>query len=900
MRSASRPLPARPSPPAEPESSRDARLRAIFDVSPLGIAASDRDGFIIESNAAYQHMLGYTAAELRRMRFLELSDPEAGAENRRLFAEMVAGQRDQYVVEKTYRRRDGQTIWARVTATAVRDPHGSLEYSVAMVEDITERRRMAQALVDSEQRHRSLLESLPLIVYQADPNPPHAMHYVSPPVHLLGYSLDDWLRSETMWVDCLHPDDRDRVLAEGEAAKRERREFQSEYRLIARDGSERWFQDHGDFLYDDSGPIAWQGIMLDITQRKHAELALRQSEELFRSLTEQTAELITIFAADGTFKYVSPTAERVLGWTAPELLGRTMAEILHPDDVETAAGVMRAIADSPGESAVHCIRVRHRNGSFRVLEGTGTNLLDHPVVRGIVSNARDVTDRIAAEEGLRFQAHLLDTVEQGVLACDRNGTIVYWNRGAERMLGWGRDEVLGRGYAEVIASDPDPENAQLFDAVVSGAGSRSRVRTLRRRDGTTVIASGTASPLIGANGAIEGIVGVFTDITAQRQLEEQLRQSQKMEAVGKLAGGIAHDFNNLLTVIIGRAEFMRMAPLGGGDWTHDLEEIRDAAGRAASLTRQLLAYSRKQLLQPKTLQLNDVVASLAPMLGRLIGEDIELVQRLGADVPAIHADPGQLEQVVLNLAVNARDAMPNAGVLTIATRSETIAPGSEVSLANDGVAGTFCVLSVTDTGVGMDDETASRIFEPFFTTKEVGHGTGLGLSMVFGIAKQSGGFITVRSRLGAGSTFDLYLPALVEQVDDAPKPGPSLNGCGGTETILLVEDSDAVRVLAENILRRLGYTVLTASDGQEALALSAAHPGHIDLVLTDVVMPRMSGRELAEAITGQRPGVRILYMSGYTDDVIIRKGLHDPSASFMEKPFTTASLAERVRQRLDA
>jgi len=650
--SAPRPLP-RPfsAPPGEPKITRDARLRVIFESSPFGIAASNPDGLIVECNAAYQRMLGYSALELKRMRFLELSEPEAGAENRQVFAEMVAGTRDQYVVEKTYRRKDGQTIWARVTATAIRDARGALEFSVAMVEDITERRRMAQALMDSEKRHRSLLESLPLIVYQSDPNPPYTAHYVSPAVHLLGYSLEEWMRSDTSWVDSLHPADRDRVLAESEAAKRERRPFRCEYRLIARDGSERWFHDHGDFLYDDSGPIAWQGIMLDVTEQRH--------------------------------------------------------------------------------------------------------------------------------------------------------------------------------------------------------------------------------------------------------LEEQLRHSQKMDAVGKLAGGIAHDFNNLLTVIIGRAEFMRMAPPGGSEWTQDLEEIREAAGRAATLTRQLLAYSRKQLLQPKVLRLDESVGALAPLLCRLIGEDIELVQQHERVVSSISADPGQLEQVVINLAVNARDAMPQGGVLTISTRTATIERGSEISRTNDGVAGRFSVLSVTDTGVGMDEQTASRIFEPFFTTKEVGHGTGLGLSMVYGIAKQSGGFITVRTRLGMGTTFELYLPALVDKESDAPQHSTPLERCAGTETILLVEDSGAVRTLAENVLRRLGYTVLTACDGEEALTLSNQHPSTIHLVLTDIVMPRMSGRELVEVITARRPGIRILYMSGYTDDVILRKGLHDPSASFMEKPFTTASLAERVRARLD-
>jgi CheY-like chemotaxis protein len=286
------------------------------------------------------------------------------------------------------------------------------------------------------------------------------------------------------------------------------------------------------------------------------------------------------------------------------------------------------------------------------------------------------------------------------------------------------------------------------------------------------------------------------------------------------------------------------------------------------------------------------------MLQRLIGEDIELVTRPSSDVADIHADPGQLEQVLVNLVVNARDAMPHGGAIVIGTRNETLAPGSELSRKNDGLSGRFVVLSVTDTGVGMDDATASRIFEPFFTTKDVGHGTGLGLSTVYGIAKQSGGFIMVRSKPGAGASFELYLPAVDESSDDESPLMPRAEW-RGTETILLVEDSDAVRQLARQILRQLGYAVLTARDGREALELVKTDSSRIDLLLTDVVMPHMSGRELAEAIRTTRPDVKVLYMSGYTDDVLVRKGQHDPDASFMEKPFTMTILAERVRQRLD-
>jgi PAS domain S-box-containing protein len=521
MPSISRALPARA---GEANAARNARMRAIFDVSPFGIAASDPDGIIIETNPAYQRMLGYTADELRGMRIADLSEPEAYAENARVFAEMNSGDREDYVIEKAYRRKDGSTVWGRVTARAVRDETGALEYSVAMVEDITARRNMEQALADSGKR---------------------------------------------------------------------------------------------------------------------AEIAVRESEELFRSLTEHTAELVSIAAADGKFTYISPAIEHILGWKPQELIGDTMARLVHPDDLAATQTVMAGVMATPGASAMTAVRVRNRDGEWRVLEGSITNLLDHPVVRGIVSNGRDVTARVAAEDGIRFQAHLLDTVEQGVFATDNEGRILYWNRHAEHLLGWTAHEVVGRPFRELLLDRPTAADKAFFEIVKETRASQSRERVLRRKDGTTFTASGTSSPLFASDGGVDGIVAVFTDITERRQLEEQLRHSQKMDAVGKLAGGIAHDFNNLLTVIIGRAEFMRVSPAGSVDWHRDIEEIRDAAGRAAALTRQLLAYSRKQMLQPKHLFINDVVDGLSAMLQRLIGEDIELVTRPSAEVSDIHADPAR-------------------------------------------------------------------------------------------------------------------------------------------------------------------------------------------------------------------------------------------------------------------
>ena len=388
------------------------------------------------------------------------------------------------------------------------------------------------------------------------------------------------------------------------------------------------------------------------------------------------------------------------------------------------------------------------------------------------------------------------------------------------------------------------------------------------------------------------------DVTAQRHLEEQLRQSQKMEAVGQLAGGIAHDFNNLLTAILGSTQLLLHNTPTGDPRREDAEEIRNAGMRAAELTRQLLAFSRRQVLAPKVLELNAVVTNMQRMLQRLLGEDVELATALDPAAGAVSADPGQLEQVLLNLAVNARDAMPSGGRLDVATSRLTLAE-EHMERRHRLPAGDYACLAVTDTGVGMDDATQAHLFEPFFTTKEVGKGTGLGLATVYGIVKQSGGYIWVYSEPGRGTTVKVYLPRVAGEADAPPLAAPSLAEVRGDETVLLVEDATPVRTMARRGLEGRGYRVLDASDGPAALELSARHAGRIDLLVTDVVMPGMSGRELAERLAPQRPSMKVLYTSGYTDDTMVRQGVLTAGVAFLQKPFVPDTLARKVREVLD-
>jgi nitrogen-specific signal transduction histidine kinase len=394
------------------------------------------------------------------------------------------------------------------------------------------------------------------------------------------------------------------------------------------------------------------------------------------------------------------------------------------------------------------------------------------------------------------------------------------------------------------------------------------------------------------------IRGSFIDITERKKLEERLRQSQKMESVGRLAGGIAHDFNNLLTVITGYSELMLSQLEERSPLVKEVEEIKRAGERASSLTQQLLAFSRRQVLQPRVIDLNEVVSRVEKMLRRLIGEDVELRTVPGAGLWSVKADPGQIEQVLVNLVVNARDAMPGGGVLTIETGNVFL--DEEYSLGHlPARSGHYVMLAVSDTGVGMDERTKSQVFEPFFTTKESGKGTGLGLSTVYGIVKQSGGYIWVYSEPGKGSTFKVYIPRTEEREDDPRKAVPPVEDLRGEKTVLIVEDEESILKLSSAVLGGYGYSVLAAPGGEDGLRIAGKHEGEISLLLTDVVMPGMGGRELYERILQQRPKIKVLYMSGYTDKAIVRRGVLDPGTSFLQKPFSPISLARKVKEVLE-
>ncbi|HSB60893.1 MAG TPA: PAS domain S-box protein, partial [Vicinamibacteria bacterium] len=514
--------------------------------------------------------------------------------------------------------------------------------------------------------------------------------------------------------------------------------------------------------------------------------------------------------------------------------------------------------------------------------------------------ATDVTERNRAEAELRrseerFEKAFRASPAAMSITTLKQGRILDVNDRYARMTGYRPEELIGRTVAELGLGAESADREAFVRAIEEGGGPRELEFRFRRKSGE--VREARTSYVLVEVGGETSVLGLSEDVSERRLLEAQLRQAQKMEAVGRLAGGIAHDFNNLLTAILGYASLL-LRRLGPRDpLGHNAREILRASERAADLTRQLLAFSRQQVLVPRVLDLREVVTDVESMLRRLIGEDVELLTTSAPDLGRVKADLGQVEQVIVNLALNARDAMPRGGRLTIGLRNVEVGEGF-VREHPGARPGPSVVLAVCDTGAGMSPETQSHVFEPFFTTKEVGKGTGLGLATVYGIVKQSGGYIGVQSELGRGSTFEIYLPRVEEALDGRPEGAP-VQVPRGAETILLVEDEEAVRGLVREILEGAGYRVLEAASGDDALQLSGDHAGPIHLMVTDVVMPGMSGPQLVRRMADSRPDMRILYASGYTDDALGPHGVLKPGVAFIQKPWSPDLLAARVREVLD-
>ncbi len=624
---------------------------------------------------------------------------------------------------------------------------------------------------------------------------------------------------------------------------------------------------------------------------------IAQHDARYRVLLEQTQEAVAV-AVDGLVVYANPACIEMFGYKKP-LIGVPVTIFFAPGSREQVEEIVHhRVAGRPAPELYEALGLRGDGSTFAVelrvmaLEFEGKNA-SQVILRDITGRKRMEAEIRESEERYRL---LFERNLAGVYRSTPDGRLLECNRAFAKMMGFASPaEAMGHPGA---AYHTDRKAREQFLERLRREGSLvNDENQVRRKDGSLIWIVENVSLISDGDGE-EILLGTVFDMTERRRLEEQLLQSQKMEAVGRLAGGIAHDFNNLLTAISGYSELLLTQLPEGDPRRESAEEIRQAGSRAAALTRQLLAFSRRQVLEPRVLDLNAVISGMERMLRRVIGEDVELTTALELELWRSKADPGQIEQAILNLVVNARDAMPRGGRLTVETANveldekfaglyATVHPGPHVMLA------------VSDTGVGMDAELQARLFEPFFTTKERGKGTGLGLSTTYGIVKQSGGSIWVYSEPGHGTTFKIYLPRCEEPLEDPVLPAPRTAPAAGTESVLLVEDEPEVRRLVEKLLGLKGYKVLSAASPAEAIAVSRRHEAPIDLLLTDVIMPGMNGRELARILAETRPRMKVLYMSGYTDAAISQQGILAPGTAFLSKPFTPDVLARKVREVID-
>ena len=621
----------------------------------------------------------------------------------------------------------------------------------------------------------------------------------------------------------------------------------------------------------------------DVTEQRRAEAAQHRSEQRFRETLENVSLVAASIDGHGVVTFANDFLLELTGWTRAEVVGHDWFERFD-DNEDVRRDYFECMAN--GEIRPHFeSAIRTRRGELRMIRWSSTMQHDEAgAAAGIVTIGEDVTERRAAEDELRAREEhfrsLIENASDVICVLTPDGTSLYESPSVERMLGWKPEELVGRQNFAFRHPDDEAKVAATWAAILAGEETPPAELRLRHRDGTwrTIESVGRLRKQDG-----EPVVVLnYRDVTERKELEEKLLHAQKLEAVGRLAGGVAHDFNNLLTAIGGYAEFLIAGFDADDPRREDALEIARASDRAAALTGQLLAFSRRQVLRPEVLDVGEVVGGLENLLSRLLGADVEL--STSADPGClVEADRGQLEQVITNLAVNARDAMPGGGELTLGARR----------IERDGA---YVELTVVDTGHGMDADTLSHVFEPFFTTKSKDQGTGLGLSTVYGIVAQSGGDVLVESEPGSGATFRVLLP-LCEGAVAAAEERPEAPEAGGAETILLVEDEDMIRKLARDVLTRSGYTVYDAPTGARALEVLRGHEGEIDLLLTDVVMPGMSGPALARVAAGERPSLRVLFTSGYTNEP--EAIVDDPDSGFLGKPFTPQELVAKVREVLE-
>lgn len=890
------------------------RYRRLFEAAQDGILILEAEsGVIVDANPFILDLLGFSLEQLAGKRLWEI-----GA-----FADIFANKEKFKELQDTgYARYEGLPLVAsdgrKLFVEFVSNIYavGDSKVIQCNIRDNTDLTRTRGELTESKTILDMVVENVPLTIFLKEAKELRFVVFNRAGEELLGYDRKDLMGKNNL--DLFPPEQaakfmaQDREVLDGEA---DFLDIPEESILTAKKGT-RLLHTRKVCVKDNDGVTKYLlGISEDITEQKKAEVALQKSEARYRSYIELTGQIGWVTNAAGEIEEDVPSLRKFTGQTYEEVQGTGWAKALHPEDLEPA---IQKWHDSVAAKMPYEIeyRMRRHDGVYRnFLVRSFPAFRPDGSVREWIGTCIDITERIQAETELRASVEELRTMAEAmpqiVWITRPDGWNIFFNKRWMDYTGLTLEESLGHGWNKPFHPEDQQRAWEAWLKATSEHGTYSIESRLRRADGVYRWWLVRGVPLLDAAGNILKWYGTCTDIhdlkMSEQEREEmqfQLKQSQKMETIGQLAGGVAHDFNNLLTAIIGYGGFL-MKELSADDARReDVKEILTAAERAAGLTQQLLAFSRKQVLKTEAVDLNSVVAGIGKMLSRLIGEDIKLETKYAPSPCQVQVDVGQLEQVLVNLAVNARDAMPKGGTLTLQTA--LMEAGEDFLLKHPAFApGPLVCLNIHDTGCGMTDKTKEHLFEPFFTTKEKGKGSGLGLSTVFGIVKQSEGEIEVESAPERGTTFHIYLPyyeaTVVGKAEDKEEDKDRDNDTllPGSETVLLVEDEESLRRLGERFLRMSGYTVISAADGKEALEVIERHGQSVDLLLTDVVMPGMSGRELSAELGKRKLIRRTLFMSGYTDDAITKHGVLEPGLAFIYKPFTVAALSRKLREVLD-
>jgi nitrogen fixation negative regulator NifL len=768
-----------------------------------------------------------------------------------------------------------------------------------LLAEMDARMQIENDLRQSEERIRMTIEAAKLGFWDHDiPNDRQVWSDASKA--MLGLPLD-CPETFPVLLSAVHPDDREMVRLSIDDSIRNNHDYSVEYRVIWPDGSVHWIWAQGSMSCDETGkPVRNRGILMNVDDRKRAEEQLR----LQVAALDAAANAIVITDTHGSILWTNRAFTDLTGYTRQEVQGGN-PRVLKSGKQDDALyqNLWQTIA--AGKIWHGEIVNRRKDGSLYTEEMTITPVRSATgEITHFVAIKQDVSERIRVTEALQQAEEKYRTIFEdavvGIYQSTPEGRFLSVNRAVAELCGYESPEQMIAEIKDIgHQSYVDPSSREEFKQILARDGVvRNFEYQAYRKDGSKVWFLENGRVVRNAQGEVRYFEGTMQDITERKQLEEQFHQAQKMEAVGRLAGGVAHDFNNALGVILGYSELLQLSLPAETTAHRYAEQIAKAGQKASALPRQLLAFSRKQTIQPTLLDLNSVVADVDKMLRSLIGEDIALTVTRDPKLKSVKADRGQIEQILMNLAVNARDAMPKGGKLIIETANAEL---DQLYLKEHPYAkpGSYVALSVSDSGCGMDKATQAHIFEPFFTTKDPGKGTGLGLSTVYGIVKQSDGYVSVYSEVGRGTTFRIYLPRVAGEAQPAVPASQPPKLPRGTETVLLVEDEESLRRLTRGCLQNSGYTVLEAADGRTALKLATEHGGSIDLLLTDVIMPGMSGRELAETLQKSRPEVRLLYMSGYTYDLVSQHGVLGPDVALLQKPFGIEPLLVRVRDVLD-